>query len=201
VARSGEDDDDFEEELKQSLKKNKTGKKAYEEEVDVDHTGFKKYTRDDLELKIADEIADLREHFSWKDIADAILTMDFFLDPKNDECIEKGCDNIRTTQAYCRLHYLKNWKTIQKKKEILGEGKLQEYIEELISKYPPKFMEALLSDLSDDKEFYKVLGELNITNDFDFDEEELESTDDDDDGDDIGIENRFTGSMRYEEDT
>ena len=127
--------------------------------------------------------------------------MDFFIDPKNDECVEKGCDNIRTTQAYCRLHYIKNWKAITKKKEILGEGKLQEYIEELISKYPPKYMEAILSDLSDDKEFYKVLGELNITSEFDFDEEELEANVDDDDGDDIGIENRFTGSMRYEEDT
>ena len=121
------------------------------------------------------------------------------IDPKNDECIEKGCDNIRTTQSYCRLHYIRNQKTIQKKREILKEGNLQEYIEELISKYPPKYIEALLSDLSDDKEFYKILNELNITSEFDFEEEDFENVaDDDDSDDDIGIET-ISGAMRYED--
>jgi hypothetical protein len=202
VAVKNDDDDDFEEEIKKSLKKApKSGKKAYEEEVTVDHAGFKKYSKDDLETKIADEISSLRELFSWKDIADAIGTLDFFNSEKSDECIEKGCDNIKTTQAYCRLHYLKNWKSSQKKKEILKEGRLQEYIEELIGKYPPKFIEALIGDLSDDKEFYRVLGELNISTEFDFDEEDLEAVDDNDGDDDLGIEARFTGSMRYEDDT
>ena len=37
---------------------------------------------------------------------------------------------------------------------------------------------------------------------FDFDEEEIEAAADDDmDDDEIGIETRFTGSMRYEDDT
>ena len=153
----------------------------------------------DLESKIADEIAELREHFNWKEIADSIASMDFFIDAKNDECIEKGCDNIRTTQSYCRLHYIRNQKNIQKKREILKEGKLQEYIEELISKYPPKYIEALLSDLSDDKEFYRVLNELNITSEFDFEEEDFENVaDDDDSDDDIGIET-ISGAMRYED--
>jgi preprotein translocase subunit SecA len=125
--------------------------------------------------------------------------MDFFIDAKNDECVEKGCDNIRTTQSYCRLHYLRNWKVVQKKRDILKEGKLQEYIEELISKYPTKYIESLLSDLSDDKEFYKVLNELNITNEFDFEEEDFEADNDSDGDDDIGIEQTFTGSMRYED--
>jgi hypothetical protein len=125
--------------------------------------------------------------------------MDFFIDAKNDECIEKGCDNLRTTQSYCRLHYLRNWKTVQKKREILKEGKLQEYIEELISKYPPKYIEALLSDLSDDKEFYRVLNELNITSEFDFEEDEFENAvDDDDSDDDIGIET-ISSTLRYED--
>ena len=153
----------------------------------------------DLEGKIADEIAELREHFNWKDIAESIGTMDFFINAKNDECIEKGCDNIRTTQSYCRLHYIRNQKTLQKKREILKENKLQEYIEELISKYPVKYIESLLSDLSDDKEFYKVLNELNITSEFDFEEDELENASDDDDDDgDIGIET-ISSSLRYED--
>lgn len=207
TARKTEEDDvdEFEEDYKKSKAAKKTGKKIYDEEVKIDlfeAKPSKKYQNAilaDLEGKIADEIAELREHFNWKDIAESIGTMDFFIDPKNDECIEKGCDNIRTTQSYCRLHYLRNWKTIQKKRDILKEGKLQEYIEELISKYPIKYIEALMSDLSDDKEFYKVLNELNITSEFDFEEEDFENVaDDDDDGDDIGIET-ISGGMRYED--
>jgi hypothetical protein len=209
TARKNEDDDvdEFEEDYKKSkASTKKTGKKAYEmDEVHVDlfpTKQSKKYANAvlaDLETGVADEIAQLREHFNWKEIAEAIGTMDFFIDPKNDECIEKGCDNIRTTQSYCRLHYLRNWKVIQKKRDILKEGKLQEYIEELISKYPPKYIESLLSDLSDDKEFYRVLNELNITSEFDFEEDEFENAVDDDDADDdIGIET-ISSSLRYED--
>jgi hypothetical protein len=206
--RQEDDDfDEFEEDYKKSkAAPKKSGKKAYETDevrVDVFETKkSKKYENQvlaDLEGKIADEIAELREHFNWKDITEAIGTMDFFIDAKNDECIEKGCDNIRTTQSYCRLHYLRNWKVVQKKRDILKEGKLQEYIEELISKYPVKYIEALLSDLSDDKEFYKVLNELNITSEFDFEEEDFENAADDDDGDDdIAIET-ISSSLRYED--
>ncbi|MBY0516839.1 MAG: hypothetical protein K2P81_08030 [Bacteriovoracaceae bacterium] len=199
-AAKGDDDDD-EEDFKRVAAKGKTkGKSKYDEEGTHDlERGYKKFSVNDLEGKIADEIAELREHFAWKDIVGAIGTLDFFVDPKDDSCVEKGCDNIRTTQSWCRLHYLKNWKGIQTKKEILSEGKLQEYIEELISKYPAKYIEAITNDLSDDKEFYKVLNELNITNDFDFEEEDFEQDNDDDSGDDIGIEATFTGSMRYED--
>ena len=207
-AKKSEDDDfdEFEEDYKKSKAAKKSGKKAYEEDevtVDVFPTKQgKKYSNAvlaELQATVADEIAQLREHFNWKEIADAIGSMDFFIDAKNDECIEKGCDNIRTTQSYCRLHYLRNWKTVQKKRDILKEGKLQEYIEELISKYPPKYIEALLSDLSDDKEFYRVLNELNITSEFDFEEDEFENAvDDDDSDDDIGIET-ISSSLRYED--
>jgi hypothetical protein len=206
-SKRNEDDDfdEFEEEYKKSKATKKTGKKAYEEDVAIEEFPVKqgkKYNNAvlaDLQSTIADEIAQLREHFNWKEIAEAIGSMDFFINPKNDECIEKGCDNLRTTQSYCRLHYLRNWKTVQKKREILKEGKLQEYIEELISKYPPKYIEALLSDLSDDKEFYRVLNELNITSEFDFEEDEFENAvDDDDSDDDIGIET-ISSTLRYED--
>ncbi len=199
-----EGEDEFLEYAKKSKGGAKGGKSKYDEVVQVDlfegkSKKYKNAVMNELESKIGDEIAELREHFNWKDIAEAIGTMDFFIDPKNDECVEKGCDNIRTTQSYCRLHYLRNWKVIQKKREILKEGKLQEYIEELISKYPPKYIEALLSDLSDDKEFYTVLNQLNITSEFDFEEDELvNADDDDDDGDDIGIET-ISSSLRYED--
>lgn len=205
--RRRSDDDEGEDEFLEYAKKSKGakgGKSKYDEDVQIDifegkSKKYKNAMMNELESKIGDEIAELREHFNWKEIAEAIGTMDFFIDAKNDECVEKGCDNIRTTQSYCRLHYLRNWKTIQKKREILKEGKLQEYIEELISKYPPKYIEALLSDLSDDKEFYTVLNQLNITSEFDFEEDELVNVDDDDDDDnDLGIET-ISSSLRYED--
>lgn len=205
--RRRNDEDEGEDEFLEYAKKSKGSKGAkskYDEEVQLDvfegkSKKYKNQVLNEIEGKIADEIAELREHFNWKEIAEAIGTMDFFIDAKNDECVEKGCDNIRTTQSYCRLHYLRNWKVIQKKREILKEGKLQEYIEELISKYPTKYIEALLSDLSDDKEFYTVLNQLNITSEFDFEEDEFENAvDDDDDGDDIGIET-ISSSLRYED--
>ncbi|MFP5490507.1 MAG: hypothetical protein ACLGG0_03355 [Bacteriovoracia bacterium] len=196
-ARGGDEDDD-EADFKRVAAKGKGGRKFDEEGSHDLERGFKKYSVNDLEGKIADEIAELREHFAWKDILSAIATLEFFVDPKDDSCVEKGCDNIRTTLSWCRLHYLKNWKGIQRKKEILAEGKLQEYIEELISKYPPKYIDAITNDLSDDKEFYKVLNELNITNEFDFEEEDFEADNDEADTDDISIE-RFSGSMRYED--
>jgi hypothetical protein len=194
------DEDDDEADFKRIAAKAKKSSKYEDADLEETPRSSKKYDKiNTLEAKITEEIADLRENFSWKEIADAIASLEFFIDSKNDECIEKGCDNIRTTLSWCRLHYIKNWKSIQRKKEILQEGKLQEYIEELISKYPPKFVEAILSDLSDDRDFYKVLSELNITAEFDFEEEDLQAVDDDGDDDDLGIEARFTGSMRYED--
>ena len=136
----------------------------------------------------------MSENFSWDDIADAIASLDFFVDHRSDECAEKGCDNLRTTQQFCRLHYIANWQDVKRKREILKEGRLQEYIEELIAKYPPKYIESILGDLQDDKDFFKALNELNIATEFEY-AEESEGVDGDDDGDDIEAETReFTSA-------
>ena len=155
----------------------------------------------EAEARVNDEIAVLSENFSWQEIADAISSLDFFVDHRSDDCAEKGCDNLRTSQQYCRLHYIANWYDIQKKREILKEGKLQQYIEELVSKYPPKLIESLLSDLQDDKEFYRALNELNIHSDMEIDDVEFDAAEDDDDADeDIAVETRnFTSSQRFED--
>lgn len=182
-----------------------------EDEVDVDDFEMEpapkseKLSRNkdilELEGKINDEVVALSENFSWEEIADAIGSLDFFVDHRSDECLEKGCDNLRTTQQYCRLHYFANWYDIKKKREILKEGKLQEYIEELISKYPPTLIESIVQDLADEKDFYRALHELNITSDFDLDDETFEGADDeDDDTDDIAVETRNFASHRFEDD-
>lgn len=176
-----------------------------EEEIIIEETskkGSKGRNQElaEIENKINDELVSLGENFSWEEIAGAIATLDFFVDHRSDECAEKGCDNLRTTQQYCRLHYVANWYEIQKKREILKEGKLQEYIEELIAKYPPVLIEAIVHDLQDDKDFYRALHELNITSDFELDEEAFESVDDDDDSDDdIAVETRNFSNHRYDE--
>ena len=139
--------------------------------------------------KVQDEIMGLTENFSWEDIADAISSLDFFVDHRSDDCAEKSCENLRTTQQFCRLHYIANWYDIKRKREILKEGRLQEYIEELISKYPPKYIESILGDLQDDKDFFKALNELNIVTEFDF-EEDPDSGESDEEDDDIEVETR-----------
>ena len=98
------------------------------------------------------------------------------------------------------MHYLANWADIKSKREILSTGRLQEYIEELIAKYPPKYIESIVDDLADEKEFYRVLSELNIVSEFEFEEADFDSPDDDED-DDIEIETRtFASHTRYEDD-
>ena len=63
-------------------------------------------------------------------------------------CRENGCENQSTTKGYCRLDYIKNWKKIKRKEMILKEGKLNQYIEELVSKYPDKYIDVIRQDLS-----------------------------------------------------
>ncbi len=155
----------------------------------------------EVENKVQEEIESLAENFNFNEIADAISSLDFFVDQRSDDCAEKGCENLRTTQQYCRLHYIANWYDIKRKREILAEGKLQEYIEELISKYPTQYIESLLGDLQDDKDFYKALHELNITSELEFEDdiEGIEGGDDDDD--DIEVETRvFTSKSRIDDD-
>ena len=107
-------------------------------------------------------------------------------------CREVACESLATTSGYCRLHYIKNWKKIKRKELILKEGKLNQYIEELVAKYPDKYIEAIKMDLSTNKEFSKVITDLELdesVEDFDAEGESIDNLIDsikrevDDDGD------------------
>ena len=74
----------------------------------------------------------------------------------------KGCDNPVTTGPYCRLCYIKYWDLIKKKETIIAENKLQFLIEDIIKKYPIRYIEEILKDLSDEKSFFSILKEMNI---------------------------------------
>lgn len=77
-------------------------------------------------------------------------------------CREMGCESRNTTGGYCRMHYIKNWKKIQVKRQIISEGRLNRFIAELVAKYPDKYLEAIRNDLAIDKEFAKVMIDLEI---------------------------------------
>lgn len=105
------------------------------------------------------------------------------LNPKVDAsgeviCREASCDQLATSGGYCRLHYVKNWKKIKRKELIIKEGKLNKYIEELVSKYPDKYIEAIREDLATDKEFGKVVHDLELDesiDDFEMDSDSVDS--------------------------
>lgn len=91
-------------------------------------------------------------------------------------CREVACELMATTGGYCRMHYIKNWKKIKRKEMILKEKKLNHYIEELVSKYPDKYIEAIRQDLASEKDFAKVIADLEIEEGLDdFESVETES--------------------------
>ncbi|MCK5073699.1 MAG: hypothetical protein KAQ98_09755 [Bacteriovoracaceae bacterium] len=159
-----------------------------EANLDYDKSG-KDNTESQLKQDVTEEIIGLSEDYSLRDIFDSIRNIDFFQN-ETDECLEKGCDTPPTTMGYCRLHYIRNWTNIRKKQSILSEGKLQTFIEELLNKYPAKYIEAIFDDIKDEKSFYSILKELNIESDEEF--ESVEEADNADDDQDIVYETKVT---------
>lgn len=93
-------------------------------------------------------------------------------------CREVACESNATSSGYCRLHYIKNWKRIKKKELLLKEGKLNRYIEELVAKYPDKYIEAIREDLTNDNAFNKVVTDLELDegmDDFDADGDSMDN--------------------------
>jgi uncharacterized protein YihD (DUF1040 family) len=93
-------------------------------------------------------------------------------------CREANCENTATTKGYCRLDYIKNWKKIKRKEMILKEGKLNQYIEELVSKYPDKYIDVIRQDLSTEVNFTKVIHDLELDesiDDLDYDGDSIDA--------------------------
>lgn len=79
-----------------------------------------------------------------------------------NKCREVGCENEGLLSSYCRLHYIKNWRRIKKKESILSTGQLDGYVEELVAKYPDKYLDAIENDLHSEKEWTKVISDLEL---------------------------------------
>jgi hypothetical protein len=91
---------------------------------------------------------------------------------KLKRCREPGCEHEFTLVGYCRMHYIKNWRRIKRKEAILASGQLNNYVEELVNKYPDKYLDVIRQDLATEKEWGKVVVDL-----------ELEATDEEGAGD------------------
>lgn len=81
---------------------------------------------------------------------------------KKNRCREPGCDHDFTLQGYCRMHYIKNWRRIKRKESILASGQLNNYVEELVSKYPDKYLDVIRQDLASEKEWGKAVVDLEL---------------------------------------
>ncbi len=77
-------------------------------------------------------------------------------------CRVRDCDQVSTVEGYCRYHYLLLWKKIQIRKHILIDDKLEKYVEDLMTRYPDKFLEVIRKDLKTEKDFLSVIQELEI---------------------------------------
>lgn len=77
-------------------------------------------------------------------------------------CREPGCEHDHVLNGYCRLHYIKNWRKIKRKEAILASGQLNNYVEELVSKYPDKYLEVIRQDLASEKDWAKVVTDLEL---------------------------------------
>lgn len=88
-------------------------------------------------------------------------------------CKEKGCQNAASTVGFCRIHYLKNWKTLKAKEKQKAVQTLNKYIDHVMKKNPQGYMEEIRDDLKnqdvmnqkvdkffDDDGFHDVLDEV-----------------------------------------
>ena len=134
----------------------------------------------EVKLSVAEEVLSLSDQFSMNDILDTISDLNFYnSESTSDDCLNKACDNPPSLSGYCRLHYIENWKEIKRKQSILSEGKLQLFIEELVKKYPVKYIEEILMDLSDEQTFFNSLKEMDIDSE-DVNYDNLNDSSDDD---------------------
>ncbi len=62
-------------------------------------------------------------------------------------CKEEGCHNSATTEGYCRLHYLRNWKRLRDEKRKRQAKRLNRYIEGVMREHPDRYVEIIKKEL------------------------------------------------------
>jgi hypothetical protein len=77
-------------------------------------------------------------------------------------CRVIGCNSPATTAGYSRTCYIKYWKQIKQKEEILRQGILDRYLRELVDKYPDRVLLAIRHDLSSEEAYAQMIRELDL---------------------------------------
>jgi hypothetical protein len=154
--------------------KKETKAKAQAEELDLFDDGEVTESEELLEYQAELEITEEAEIEVESEKDDLIEAEAKVVTPENEEeiiltdadgnryCRAKDCDQAAMVDGYCRYHYLLLWKKIQIRKDILIDGKLEKYVEDLTSRYPDKFLEVLRKDLRTTKDFMAAIAELEI---------------------------------------
>ncbi|MCC2679031.1 MAG: hypothetical protein K0R29_1607 [Pseudobdellovibrio sp.] len=148
--------------------KSKKADKKSDEDIEDDLLG------DDFgDSEIAEYEEDLKAVEDDEDDADIELSEEDEDEKKDEEiyltdsegrrlCKVRDCDQVANVDEYCRFHYLLLWKKIQIRKDILNDGKLEKYVEDLTSRYPDKFLEVIRKDLKTEKDFLSVIQEMEL---------------------------------------
>jgi hypothetical protein len=76
-------------------------------------------------------------------------------------CMEEQCADQAATKGYCRLHYIKNWKYLKMQKKLKSEGKLNEYVQRMVNKYPEEHIKVIREDLDSSKDLTELLDEYD----------------------------------------
>ena len=77
-------------------------------------------------------------------------------------CFEEDCDQIATTNGYCRYHYIAYWKQFKVRNKILSENKIQTWIHQIVKNHSPKVLDYMIRDLSNEKDFSTALSDMKV---------------------------------------
>ncbi|OFZ32016.1 MAG: hypothetical protein A2622_12350 [Bdellovibrionales bacterium RIFCSPHIGHO2_01_FULL_40_29] len=150
--------------LKSKSKKVEKKEDDFEEDLVGDEFGESEIAEYEEDLKAVEEddidINDLDLEETDSEVKDEEI---YLTDSEGRRlCKVRDCDQVSTVDGYCRYHYLLLWKKIQTRKIILLDGKLEKYVEDLMARYPDKFVEVIKKDLKTEKDFISVIQELEI---------------------------------------
>ena len=119
----------------------------------------------------------LQKYRKWLEtpnLMKSLSDLTYFVDT-GDECEIIGCDNLKTTLSFCRLHYIKYWDNIQDKRNLFQEGEITKMIKKFISKLSEKEIQVVLNDLQNEKKFFKALRKMDIISEIEFIDADVDS--------------------------
>lgn len=77
-------------------------------------------------------------------------------------CAADGCKLTAAMGGYCRLHYLKNYRTIKAAEQAKAEKRLNTFVDRLAKKYPNDYLERLKEGIESEEKFRQTVDELEI---------------------------------------